>query len=170
MKQSQKKGNLANGRHVFVQHYYFTNKGGNLEISHILPTPRNCPWKSPEANTLLCPYCFKKPDSNLFFFFFKFFIIVDLQFSVNFCCTAKWPNHTYIHAYIYVCVCIYIYTHSFSHIILHPVPSQVTRYNLAKWVKDLALLWTVMCVADVAGIWHWCGCGLCQQLQLQFDP
>ena len=27
---------------------------------------------------------------------FLFFIIVDLQCSVNFCCTAKWPSHTYI--------------------------------------------------------------------------
>ena len=33
------------------------------------------------------------------FFFFKiciFSIIVDLQGSVNFCCTAKWLSHTYI--------------------------------------------------------------------------
>ena len=45
------------------------------------------------------------------FFFLK--IIVDLQCSVNFCCTAKWPSYTY------VCVCIYIYTyiHSFPHIL-----------------------------------------------------
>ena len=45
-----------------------------------------------------------------------FFIIVGLQCSVNFCCTAKRPCY------------IYIYTHSFSHIILHHVASQVARY------------------------------------------
>ena len=50
----------------------------------------------------------------LFSFFKKIFIIVDLQYSVNFCCTAKWPT-------------LYVYTYPFSHIILHHVPSQVTR-------------------------------------------
>ena len=49
----------------------------------------------------------------ILFFFKKNFIIVNLQYSVNFYCTLKWP--------------IYIYIHSFSHIILHHVPSQVTR-------------------------------------------
>ena len=40
--------------------------------------------------------------------------------------------------------------------------------GLSQWVKDLALLWTVMQVADVAQIL--CGCGVGQQLQLQLDP
>ena len=48
-----------------------------------------------------------------------FSIIVDLQDSVNLYCTAKWHSHTYI----------YIYIHSFSHIILHLVPSQVIIYG-----------------------------------------
>ena len=55
-----------------------------------------------------------------FYFVFKIFIIVDLQFSVNFCCKVTQ-------------LCIYIYahthTHSFSHIILYHVPSQVIRYS-----------------------------------------
>jgi len=55
-----------------------------------------------------------------------FFLTVDLQCSVDFCCTAKWyiyisPMVTHTHTYIYI--------HSFSHIILHHVPSQVTRYS-----------------------------------------
>jgi len=35
--------------------------------------------------------------------------------------------HTHTHTQIYMC--IYIYIHSFSHIILHHVPSQVARYS-----------------------------------------
>ena len=42
--------------------------------------------------------------------------------------------------------------------------------GLAQWVKDLALPWAAVYAADVAGIWHCCGCGVGQQLQLQFDP
>ena len=45
---------------------------------------------------------FQRPSKQMFFFFvydqvlfLKFFIIVDLQCSVNFCCTAKWPSYTY---------------------------------------------------------------------------
>ena len=34
--------------------------------------------------------------------------MVDLQCSVNFCCTAKWPTHIYVY--------IYIYTFFFSHL------------------------------------------------------
>ena len=32
----------------------------------------------------------------IFFNYRFFFIIVDLQCSLNFCCTGKWPSHTYI--------------------------------------------------------------------------
>jgi len=45
----------------------------------------------------------------LFCFVFSFFIIVDLQCSVNFCCTAKWPSNT----------CIYILLFSLSSIMFH---------------------------------------------------
>ena len=30
--------------------------------------------------------------------------------------------------------------------------------GLTQWVKDLALPWAVMQVADAARIWHCCGC------------
>ena len=53
------------------------------------------------------------------FIWFLFFPLVDLQGSVNFYWTAKWPSHTYIDIDI----------DSFSHIILLHVPSQVTRYS-----------------------------------------
>ena len=35
---------------------------------------------------------------------FKFFflIIVDLQCSVNICCTVKWPSYAYVYVYIYI--------------------------------------------------------------------
>ena len=42
--------------------------------------------------------------------------------------------------------------------------------RLAQWVKDLALLWAVVYVADVARISRGCGCGIGQQVQLQLDP
>ena len=60
--------------------------------------------------------------------FLNFFITVDLQCSVNFCCTTKWPSytHTHIHIYIYTHMCVYIL---FSHNIVHHVPSQVIGYN-----------------------------------------
>ena len=37
--------------------------------------------------------------------------------------------------------------------------------GLSQWVKDLALLLAVV-IQDVACIWHCCGCGVSQQLQL----
>ena len=46
-----------------------------------------------------------------------FSIIIDLQYSVNFGYTAKWPSHTYI------------YDFSFIHILHHHVPSQVAIYS-----------------------------------------
>ena len=39
--------------------------------------------------------------------------------------------------------------------------------GLAQWVKDPALAWAVVQVADAARIWHCCGCGV--GLQLQFS-
>ena len=42
--------------------------------------------------------------------------------------------------------------------------------GLAQWVKDLALPWTVVKVADVAWIPCCRGYGVGQQLQLQLDP
>ena len=42
--------------------------------------------------------------------------------------------------------------------------------GLAQKVKDLALLWAMVWVADVAKIPHFCGCGLGQRLQFQLDP
>ena len=61
-----------------------------------------------------------KISCQVFVFFFKiliFSIIVGLQFSVNFLLYSKVTQfaHTYVH--------------SFSHIILHHVPPQVTRYS-----------------------------------------
>ena len=42
--------------------------------------------------------------------------------------------------------------------------------GLSQWVEDLALPRAVVKVADKARIWHYCGCGVDQQLQLQFNP
>ena len=42
--------------------------------------------------------------------------------------------------------------------------------GLTPWVKDLALPWAVLQVADVARTPGCCGCGVGQQLQLRFDP
>ena len=46
--------------------------------------------------------------STVLLFLFFFPITVDLQYSVNFCCTAKWL--------IYMCVCIYIYIYIYIYI------------------------------------------------------
>ena len=42
--------------------------------------------------------------------------------------------------------------------------------GLSQWVKDLALPWAVVQVADVAWIMHCCGSGIGLQPQLQQDP
>ena len=62
----------------------------------------------------LCKYGYRH-IFILFFMMFIFSIRVDLQCSVNFYCTAKGPS--------------YIYIFFFLLIILHYVPSQVTRYS-----------------------------------------
>ena len=41
--------------------------------------------------------------------------------------------------------------------------------GLAQWVKDLVLSQAMVQVTDAARNWHWCGCGVGWQLQLQFD-
>ena len=89
-------------------------------------------WRKEEWN-LWVPLIFLAL-AILFFLFlkkydFNFSFIVDLQCSVNFYCTSKWPSHIYIYLYIYIHIYIYTHTHSFLHIILHHVPSQVTRYS-----------------------------------------
>ena len=42
--------------------------------------------------------------------------------------------------------------------------------GLTQRVKDLALPQATAKVIDEAQIWHCCGCGVGQQLQLQLDP
>jgi len=42
--------------------------------------------------------------------------------------------------------------------------------GLKQWVRDPALPLAVAQAADAVGIWRHCGCGVGQQLQLQFDP
>ena len=42
--------------------------------------------------------------------------------------------------------------------------------DLAQWVKDPVLPQAVVWVSDMAQIPCCCGCGLGQQLQLQFNP
>ena len=42
--------------------------------------------------------------------------------------------------------------------------------GLAQWVKDPALPWAVVQVADEAWILSCCGCGVGQWLQLWLDP
>ena len=41
--------------------------------------------------------------------------------------------------------------------------------GLAQWFNDLTLPWAVGEVAETAWIWHYCGCGVGQQLQLWLD-
>ena len=40
----------------------------------------------------------------------------------------------------------------------------------AQWLKDLALPGAVVLVPDATRIWHCCGCGVGQKLQLRLDP
>ena len=60
----------------------------------------NLHWRSREQFYLFSSY------------FFFFLIIVDLQHSVNFCCTARLPSYTYIYIYINININIHIHTHS----------------------------------------------------------
>ena len=53
-----------------------------------------------------------------------FFIILDLQCSMNFRCTAKWPSYVYTHTHTHT------HTHIlFFYIILHHGPSELIRYS-----------------------------------------
>ena len=65
-----------------------------------------------------------KANLSLFFKIFIFSLIIGLKYSVNFCYRANWPS--------------YIYTHS-SHIALHHVPSQGTRYSSPGLYSRIAL-------------------------------
>ena len=51
--------------------------------------------------------------------YFLIFIIVNLQCSINFCCTAKLPSYIYIYIYIYIYTHIYIYTYIDMHRYIH---------------------------------------------------
>ena len=84
-------------------------------------------YKEPGISVTFMGYCFNQfwclpsfvtCNTFLFLYFknFTFSIVGDLQCSVNFCCTAKWPSHNYI------------YTFFFSYY-PHHVSSQVTRYT-----------------------------------------
>ena len=80
------------------------------------------PGLKPASSWILVTFVTAEPWWELeeYFYFLKnIFIRVDLQCSINFYCTAKWPSYTYI------------YMHSFSHIIFHYVPSQMIRVPYA---------------------------------------
>ena len=57
----------------------------------------------------------------VFFFFFWYLSLVDLQCCVSFRCTAQWFSYTYvIFIYTYMCVCIYIHIYiCLSHYAVH---------------------------------------------------
>ena len=42
--------------------------------------------------------------------------------------------------------------------------------GLAQWIKDMAFLWAVGQITDMNQILHCRGCGIDEQLQLQFNP
>ena len=76
-------------------------------------------------SSFLCPPSWLTflAERNLFLFLKIFFIIVDLQCSVNFFYTAKWPSHIYVH--------VYAYTHTHTHIhILFLLLSSVMCYQM----------------------------------------
>ena len=69
---------------------------------------------------------------------------VDLQCSVNCCCTAKGPSHTHR-------------PNAFSHILLHPVPSQVTGYSpLCDTAAShgLATPKAIVCIVIISAVQH----------------
>ena len=66
------------------------------ELGSTIPTPSQ-PQDHQHLGhfSLMLPYR-QTPSSSSFFAFFSS-SIVDSQCCANFCCTAKWPSHTYIY-------------------------------------------------------------------------
>ena len=78
------------------------------------------------------------------FIFLIYFIIVDLQFCVNFYCTAKWFGHMYTYIlYIYFipfwCFISYFHIHIF-HILVHYDLSQDMEYSFLCYTVRLCCL------------------------------
>ena len=86
------------------------------------------PFSSPQASSswydfsLAFPFPVS-PSPLAFLLFFMIFspIIVGLQCSVNFYCTAKWPSHIYMYIYIYF----------FSH--FPPSCSPISYHHYTSW-------------------------------------
>ena len=51
----------------------------------------------------------------LVFLFLKTWSIVNLQYCVNFKCTAKWSSYTHTHTYICIHFFLHIYIHTHTH-------------------------------------------------------
>ena len=75
----------------------------------------------------LMNWCWYLVIFSCFLFHFLFIKIFNYSWFTMFCQFLLYNKGTQL--YIYIDIHIYIYTHSFSHIILHYVPSQVTRYS-----------------------------------------
>ena len=124
-----------------------------VAVTALLPSLHPGPFQSTNTNLSCADFGFMLLDkpfiylcshncSILFFFFtlsffkfydFCFFIIVDLQCSVNFYCITKWPSDTYMYVYIlFLTLSFIVFHHRWLDIVPCAIQQDLIAYLLQR--------------------------------------